>query len=534
MLFIGSTVLTNRYVKAAVKAREEARYLKEEIALKTMLQKSDMEVVRLAAAIESMDTLVLLTDLEGEIFYLNPAAEKGFGFSSKELVSTNIELLFAAANPPGTFSSILAETAEGGWEGDCFILNKDNAEIPVHLIASPVKERSGNNISMTWSMQDLTETKELQYKLIQYEKMRALGVLAAGVAHDFNNILAIILTNTQILLSDLKSDKFDDARFKQKLEAVQEATRRAVETVRRLKIYASQEEIGQRVMNLNEIISEAIFITEPQWKKMKTEEGTPVIIETSLNPLPDIRCTHLELLEVFINIIVNSVEAMPNGGTITIITRRIGEYVVASISDTGQGMEDEVREQIFDLFFSTKGPARSGLGLSTALSTIQRHRGQIKVWSKQGAGATFDILLPVFRRTDKLKPDFKNILSDSGAEILVIEDDVSTCDIICSLLSSNGYAVCCKNDDASGLEKFKRKQFDLVLTGVTAGDSKGLNLPEEIKQIKPSTPVIAMSSWSISEKKEDRLKESGIDFILAKPIESFDLFNTVERALQRK
>jgi len=532
LMFLGSGVLTTRYVRAAIKAQEKARFLRQEMALKTKLEKTDMEVVRLAAAIESMDTFVMLTDLEGIIFYLNPSAETGLGYVLKESRSTRIDRLFGRTNPPHIFNIITTATSEGGWEGECVVLKRGGREIPVHLITSLVKDRDGRPISITWSIHDLTETKELQRKLIQHEKMRALWVLTAGVAHDFNNILAGILANTQILLRDLKSKKLDPSRFKQRLEVIQESTRRGGETVRRIELYTrKQEGSGMADLNILDIINQAIYTTQPHWISKTPGEGRPIIIETKLKPVPPVKGIHSELLEAMINIIINAVEAMPLGGKITITSKQAGETIVISITDTGEGMSKEAQEQVFDPFFTTKAPPSSGLGMSTASGVIQRHNGRIEVTSKKGAGTTFNIRLPASKDAGKYETTTKSASPGERTGILVIEEEVNRCNILCSLLSSRGYAVCCKNDAQSGLDKFRKKDFAVVLTELASSDLQGDSVARVIKKINPATPVIAVSNGLMGEEERAKLKRGEIDFLLTQPVASENLFNTVERAL---
>lgn len=239
----------------------------------------------------------------------------------------------------------------------------------------------------------IEELKTTQEQLIQSEKLRALGNLASGVAHDFNNILAAILGRTQLLLR-----KVQDPDLLRWLKVIEQLTNSGAETVERMQKFArthrTRSEKDFQELNINEIVEEVIGITRPKWKDEAELKGTKIEIETGLGKLSKSIGNASEIREVLTNMIFNSIDALPEGGKITIKTRMRGDDVEISVSDNGLGMIEEVKKKVFEPFFTTKRDKSNGLGLSVAYGIITRHNGEITVESQPGEGTTFTIKLP--------------------------------------------------------------------------------------------------------------------------------------------
>jgi signal transduction histidine kinase len=256
----------------------------------------------------------------------------------------------------------------------------------------------------------IEELKATQDQLIQSEKLRALGNLASGVAHDFNNILAAILGRTQLLLR-----KVQDPELLKWLKVIEELTNAGAETVERIQKFArthrARSEKDFSELDLNGIVQEILEITRPKWKDEAELKGIKIEIKTDLGKLsPPIGNTS-EIKEVLTNMIFNSIEALPEGGKIIIRTRMRGEDVQISVTDNGLGMIEEVKKKVFEPFFTTKRDKRNGLGLSVAYGIITRHNGEINVESQPGEGTTFTIKLPT-RQKEKEKVE---VLSESSS-----------------------------------------------------------------------------------------------------------------------
>jgi signal transduction histidine kinase len=239
----------------------------------------------------------------------------------------------------------------------------------------------------------IEELKTTQDQLIQSEKLRALGNLASGVAHDFNNILAAILGRTQLLLRKVR-----DPELLKWLKVIEQLTNVGAETVERIQKFArthrARSEKDFQELNINEIVQEVLDITRPRWKDEAELEGIKIGLETDLGELSKSIGNVSEIKEVLTNMIFNSIEALPEGGKIVIKTRMRGDDILISVSDNGLGMIEEVKKKVFEPFFTTKRDKGNGLGLSVAYGIITRHNGEITVESQPGEGTTFTIKLP--------------------------------------------------------------------------------------------------------------------------------------------
>jgi signal transduction histidine kinase len=256
----------------------------------------------------------------------------------------------------------------------------------------------------------IEELKATQDQLIQSEKLRALGNLASGVAHDFNNILAAILGRTQLLLR-----KVQDPEFLKWLKVIEQLTNAGAETVEQIqkfaRTYRARSEKDFSELDINGIVQEVLEITRPKWKDEAELKGIKIEMETDLGKLSSPIGNVSEIKEVLTNMIFNSIEALPEGGKITIRTRMRADDVQISVTDNGLGMIEEVKKKVFEPFFTTKRDKRNGLGLSVAYGIITRHNGEINVESQPGEGTTFTIKLP----TKQKELEKVEVLSESGS-----------------------------------------------------------------------------------------------------------------------
>ena len=245
------------------------------------------------------------------------------------------------------------------------------------------------------------ELKSTQEQLIQSEKLRALGDLASGVAHDFNNILAVILGRTQLLLRRVK-----DQDLLKWLKVIEQLANDGAKTVERMQKFTRMRRAGLETdfqeLDINRIVHDVVEITRPRWKDEAELAGIKIEIETDLGRLSKPMGNASELKEVLTNMVFNSIEAVPEGGKIIIKSRLREDDVQISVSDNGIGMIEEVKRKVFEPFFTTKNDKRNGLGLSVAYGIVARHNGEITVDSQLGEGTTFTIKLPV--KQEKLEP----------------------------------------------------------------------------------------------------------------------------------
>jgi signal transduction histidine kinase len=246
------------------------------------------------------------------------------------------------------------------------------------------------------AQQALADLKGAQDRLMQSAKFRALAEMAGGVAHDFNNRLAAILGRSQHLLAQLEEGEVPRAKVQRNLTVIERAALDGAETVRRLLEYTQATPRGGGVVevNVNELLVQVVEVSRHRWKDEAERKGTQIRVVLEPGEVPPIAGNPAELSEVLLNLVFNAVDAMPEGGTITLSSWAADGTVSLRVRDTGIGMTEETRQRIFDPFFTTKGPQASGLGLSASFGIIQRHRGEIVVDSRPGQGATLTVKLP--------------------------------------------------------------------------------------------------------------------------------------------
>ena len=414
-------------------------------------------------------------------------------------------------------------------------------EIPVILLtAFPVKEdESGNTFRYThyitkpWrrSVVELSiknalreartveELKRAQQKVIQQERLSALGQLASGIAHDFNNALTPILGFSELLLA--RPEKLDDKDVtKGHIEMINTAAQDAASVVARLReFYRKRDESDPLApVSLEDIVGQSLSLTQSKWKDEAQAKGVTIRVETDLQESPPISANESELREALMNLMLNAVDAMPEGGTLAIRSRLDGDYVVLAVSDTGIGMTEEVRQRCLDPFFTTKGADGTGMGLAMVYGIVQRHEGTMEVESEVGKGTTFTIRLP--NRAQSL--DNRND-SNAGAKpvrtlhVLVVDDEPMVRQLIAEYLSGDGHTVETASDGNQALDKFRKGNFDLVLTDRAMPEMSGDHLADAVKAASPGTPVIMLTGFGDIMMARDE-KPPSVDLIVAKPV----------------
>jgi signal transduction histidine kinase/ActR/RegA family two-component response regulator/uncharacterized protein YigA (DUF484 family) len=379
--------------------------------------------------------------------------------------------------------------------------------------------------------QTLEELKQAQDQIVQAEKLRAMGEMASGVAHDFNNVLAVILGNIQLLLHQL--DHLRPEEVRDRLRTIEQASKDGAATVRRIQEFTGVKRDKEfTLLLINEIIEEVINVTQPRWKDQAQKKGIQIELVKKLGDVPSILGNPSELREVFTNIVFNAVDAMPEGGRLTISTQfQTGGWVEARISDTGIGMAEEVKKRVFDPFFTTKGVTSSGLGMSVSYGIIKRHGGEILIESEPGRGTTFVIHLPVGYGEKELEEKvLKPVKEVRPARILVIDDEDSVRDILYRMLRVKGHQVVVASDGEEGIERFKNEAFDLVFTDLGMPKISGWEVGKTIKEMNPKVPVVMITGWGM-ELNREKMSESGIDLVVSKPFQFEQVIALVSEAI---
>ena len=380
----------------------------------------------------------------------------------------------------------------------------------------------------------LQELRQAQDQIVQTEKLRAMGEMASGVAHDFNNVLAVVLGNIQLLLHQI--DRLSPEEIREGLKIIERSSKDGAETVRRIQEFTGVRRDREFIsLSLNEIVTEVVNITQPRWKDQTQKKGIQVELTTQLGNVPSLIGNPSELREVLTNIIFNAVDAMPQGGRLTIVTQPQAEdWVEVRIADTGIGMTEEVKRRVFDPFFTTKGVKNSGLGMSVSYGIIKRHGGEILIESESGKGTAFIIHLPTgYGEEVTVVKEVSPIRESRQARILVIDDEDSVRDILSRMLMTKGHQVAVASNGEEGIERFKSEPFDLVFTDLGMPKLSGWEVGKAIKGIDPKVPVAMITGWGV-ELDREKLSESGIDLIVSKPFNFDQVIHLVSEAMELK
>ncbi len=371
------------------------------------------------------------------------------------------------------------------------------------------------------------EEREIQERLVESEKLRALGLMTSGIAHDFNNMLAIITGNI-----DLIETEEDKDMILEKVQIIKKTAKDSAKTIRRLQKYArtKNDKLELRAIKLNNLVREVIEISTPMWKDSVHAKGLSVeIVDTFTEDESIILGDDTDLKEAIINMIFNSVDAMPQGGKIHIATYTKNESVYLDLSDNGIGMTEETKNRIFDPFFTMKGLDHSGLGMSMLYGTTKRHNGSIDINSALGKGTKITIAFPKGKdeteRGDRTQDSFVEI---KKANILIIDDESNIGSIMSEILSRHGHQVCVFDSGKAAIEAFKEGSYNLLITDLGLPGISGWEVINIVRQIDPDVVTGVMTGWDVS---EEEAKQKGVDFLINKPFDATQLVQVVANAL---
>lgn len=373
-----------------------------------------------------------------------------------------------------------------------------------------------------------------QEQHIQMEKARAVGAMAGGIANEFNNLLAIILGKTQLMLA-----REPNGSMREGLGAVDEAAWRAADIVRRLQGFAATSvDDSTTSVDLTAVVEDAVVLSRPVWKDEAEARSVGIEMVTDLDRVPPVEGQMGALREAVMNLILNAVDAMPRGGRLGLTTRCVDTGVELQVSDTGEGIPEDVRRRIFDPFFTTRAPQRTGLGLSVVHGVVDRHRGSVQVRSEEGGGTTVTLWLPAARgyAVDTRQPAIDaprdpEVGRPAPRSILVLEDEEEIRSMLVDALAEAGYRVESATDGLTGLAHFQGGNFDVVLTDLSLPERSGLDVARAVKSMRPETPVVLITGWG---RLVDpvRLRESGVDLMLVKPFRLERVISVVADALR--
>jgi signal transduction histidine kinase/ActR/RegA family two-component response regulator len=366
------------------------------------------------------------------------------------------------------------------------------------------------------------ELRATQAQLVQSAKLNALGEMAGGVAHDFNNILAAILGRTQLLLQSV-----DDPGIRRQLGVVEQAALDGAQTVRRVQEFTRvRQDERFETLDLNRVLYGVVELTRPAWEAGAKRRGVVVNPHLDLKATQSIAGAASELREVFTNMVLNAVDAMPAGGELWITSADEGDEVRVQVRDSGVGMDHDTRARVFDPFFTTKEVKGTGLGLSVAYGIVKRHRGHIDVLSHPGAGTEFTLTFPKGAIPVAHGP-FADGPAPAALRALVADDEESVLTVLAEMLRGMGHQVSTALGGPAAIELIRQETFDIVFTDLGMPEVNGWDLAAVVKSRRPECAVVLVSGWGF-QLEEDAAQSRGVDRVMAKPFS----FPDVESALR--
>jgi PAS domain S-box-containing protein len=493
----------------------------------------EQEMHRLAVVVKQSTESIMITDVNGEILYINAAFESTSGYSAEEVIGRCPDLLKSGKHTSAFFEKLWNTIASGKmWEGRLTNRKKDGNLYESEAVIYPIRDADGQLINYVSISRDITQEAAIEMHLRQQQKMNAVGELAGGVSHDFNNILTAILGYVALCLNTVA----EDSKTHIYLQEILKAGDRAAKLVRQILTFSRQEEQQFHSLELQPIIEDSLSL-------VKTTIKSNILLEREIDPAcGSIQGDTTQLQQVLVNLCTNAVHALAKeeSGVLKVGLHKIelteeslqeqgvelagGFYACITVSDTGCGMTAEVQERIFEPYFTTKKSGEgTGFGLSIVHGIVRKHRGAITVQSEEGQGTVFNLYFPLLSDGD----EGGEAADKSGKEatrgqgrILFVDDDQTILSMGREILESYGYTVVTATNGRRAIEIFQRDPsgFDGLVTDYNMPEMNGHELIRRVISIRKDIPTVLCSGYMEKVEGED-LGKLGHAAYMAKPID---------------
>ena len=504
----------------------------------------EAELTLLSAAMQHASDTVVITDTDGTIQYVNPAFTKITGYSPEEAIGKNPSVLKSGEHSDDFYKELWETITNGNsWTGHFINKRKDGKLYEEDATISPVRDKDGDITNFIGVKRDVTKERQLENQIRHTNRMEAIGRLTGGVAHDFNNILTVILGYGDILLNSMPED--DPNRSK--VREIVKAGKRAEALTKQMLIFSRKQVVKKTKFNINSILKNMRSMLKPML-------GEHVALKMDLGKnLPSILADSTQIEQTILNLAINGKDALEDrtDGVITISTRlhildhefnnedfvaKPGQYVRVSVEDNGVGMDHSIMAHMYEPFFSSKKDKRgTGMGLSTVYGIVKQYDGYITVSSELGKGTVFNVHLPVAEDRAPVSNERNAVTGKfkcGSGRVLIVEDEEIVLDLASSILNSSGYEVetAASVKQAEKIFKGLSGEVDIIVSDVILTDGNGVDLVEKLRKIKPELRVVFMSGYigEDATKFDERVPDS---YFVPKPFSIDSLTGAVSEAL---
>jgi len=510
----------------------------------TSRKRAEENNLRLITCIDQASEIIFITNLEGNIEYVNPAFERITGYSKEEAIGKKPSILKSEKQDNLFYSELWATIVRGDvWQGHFINKKKDGSLYDEEATITPVENDSGEIINFVAIKREVTEEIRIQEQLSQAQKMESIGTLAGGIAHDFNNILGVIMGCTELSIDEVE----DKPNTLQSLQQVLGAAYRAKDLVSQILLFSRSSKIEMRAIKVIPIVNETC-------KFLRSSLPTTIEIRQNITARHDLIIGDpTQFHQIFMNLCTNAGHAMKKeGGKLEVLLEevfiqnddlimypdlKVGSYLKLIVKDSGYGISQDNLNRIFEPYFTTKGKGEgTGLGLAVVHGIVKGFGGDIRVYSELGKGTAIHVLFPLIKEV-KIKNDLERTESlPTGTEtILFVDDEEFLVRIAKKRFERLGYTVVEATSGADALETFSlaKDSYDLVITDKTMPKMTGFDLAERIKKIRSDIPILLCTS--VDDKEDDaKMKRAGIAEIIMKPLDKRVMAEMVRKVLDNK
>ncbi len=516
----------------------------------TSWKKDQTQLRQLSRVVEQSGSSIVITDLEGNIEYVNPKFTRLTGYTLEEARGKNPRILKSGATPPEEYARLWEMIKSGAaWRGEFHNRKKNGDLYWESALISPIKDSNGVVTHYLALKDDITEKKEMELHIREMETMESLGTLAGGVAHDFNNILGIILGHVSLL----EIRRNENSAFEQSIRSINAAIQRGAGLVRQILTFARKTEVHPESIDVNRAILDL---------SRMIQETFPRTIDIVLDlgeDIPIISIDNTQLHQALLNLCINARDAMMErqdgrspGGKLTmrtlvvdgaVLSSREGadsslRYVEISVGDEGTGMTGATVQRIFEPFFTTKELGRgTGLGLSLVYGVVKTHGGVIDVDSRLGEGTVFRLYFPVSGGAasgEDQSPEGEATVDGRGEGVLIVEDEETLLDLLETTFQERGYRVFLASDGINGLAEYREhmNEISVVVTDFGLPKADGAALLRSLQSLNPAVKVVVASGFFEPHVRSELIK-GGVRALVSKPYSLAEVLSVVRKVIDR-